>query len=542
MFDLLNERLNATGPAGVPSPPYVYTPNAPNAESGAYDTAARGYFSTSGQPMADLSSTWTDYGQGPAQYLDPKALAAMGYSGPMVPEMNGDGGGSGLAPQLKAFLDAKYGDGWTVGGDYGTGYGPANAQVFSKQGGGYAKTDLGYKSNNQSGNDFWSNFGSVITAALGGAAAGGAMGAGSTAAGEGAGALSGMDLAADAGMAGGNGLGSAGSALGGAGGVPQAFGAAGASGGGSPMAAQAGMDMASMYPAPASGFSVPPADASLFGGGMLDSMPASTNYLDSYLGGLGGAEGSLAGSGVAAGGAPLSGGLMTGAGGLPGGVGGPIPNALAGIKALIGGGGFSGGNLTSLIGNGLGALLTNNAIGKAADAQRAGLADSNALLKQMYDQTRADNMPALGARNNGLAGYQALLKDPSSVANDPGYAWARDEGQLARDRTAAARGMLMSGPQIKGAIQYGNDYATTKFDNALNRHGNLAGLGSVGAGTVANAGQNYGNNVSQNALSQGNVNGSAYVGGANNWNNAIGNTLNNWQQNDLLKRLGIGGP
>jgi hypothetical protein len=161
----------------------------------------------------------------------------------------------------------------------------------------------------------------------------------------------------------------------------------------------------------------------------------------------------------------------------------------------------------------------------------------------MYDTTRSDNLPALTARNAGLTGYQNLLANPNSVASDPGYQFGLNQGVQALDRSAAARGNLYSGQQIKAQQRYGQDYAGTKYDAALNRQGNLAGLGQVGSGTIANAGQNYASQAGQNMLGQGNAQGSAYVGSANAWNGAIGNALASWQQNDLLKKLipGYGG-
>jgi hypothetical protein len=68
----------------------------------------------------------------------------------------------------------------------------------------------------------------------------------------------------------------------------------------------------------------------------------------------------------------------------------------------------------------------------------------------------------------------------------PGYAFRRDEGQKALERSAAARSGVLSGAQLKGTERYAQDYATGEFDNVLRR---LQGLIDTGA-NVSGAGAN----------------------------------------------------
>lgn len=277
-----------------------------------------------------------------------------------------------------------------------------------------------------------------------------------------------------------------------------------------------------------SGFTGSGALSGLGGGGSIGAGAAPVNALDAYYGGLGGVDGSLVGSGFT-GVAPASASL------LPAGVGGG--SGVGGILDKIGLSGISNNTLLNVGGNLLSGFLGSNAANKAADAQIAAADRANALAKYMYDTTRSDNMPALQARNYGLTGYQNLLNNPGSVTSDPGYQFGLNQGVQALDRSAAARGNLYSGQQIKAAQRYGQDYGGTKYDAALNRQGNLAGLGQIGAQTIANSGQNYANNAGQNMLGQGNAQGSAYVGSSNAWNGAIGNALNNYQQQQFLQPM-----
>lgn len=193
--------------------------------------------------------------------------------------------------------------------------------------------------------------------------------------------------------------------------------------------------------------------------------------------------------------------------------------------------GLSGGNAL------LGYFGNKSALNKQMDALR----ESNALQKYIYDQQRADNMPALQARNNGLTGYQNLLKNPGSITSDPGYQFGLDQGTKAIGSQAAANGSYYSGATLKALNKYGQDYGQSQFDKSLNRYGNLAGLGQVGATQIGQAGMNYGNQVGANILSGGNARGAATLGQYG----AIQNGLNQFggymNYQDWLKQANGGG-
>lgn len=351
---------------------------------------------------------------------------------------------------------------------------------------------------------------------LAAAGAGAAGYLGNAIAGGGLGGMSGMDMAADAALGSGNNIATAGSMLGGS----------GMAGTGIPAFQQLpgyGNNVATL--ADASG-------ASPFTGATYDPVSA---YLTN-----GASEGSTIGN------------ALTGAGGSAGAVGagttagtlGTIGNALGSVGNLMGKktiNGFGLGDALSLGGNLLNSYLGYNAANKAADAQVNAANQANQLAKYMYDQTRQDNMPALEARNAGLTGYQNLLKNPGSVTQDPGYQFGFQQGQNAYDNSGAARGMRLSGAQAKALTRYGQDYAGTKYNEALGRYGQLAGIGQPGTNTIAGAGQNYSNQFSQNTTGAGNAAAAGYIGGANAISGGISNFLRNWQESNLLKQLGIGG-
>ena len=65
---------------------------------------------------------------------------------------------------------------------------------------------------------------------------------------------------------------------------------------------------------------------------------------------------------------------------------------------------------------------------------------------------------------------------------DPGYQFRFSEGVRALDRSAAARGGLLSGGYGRALTRYGQGFASEEFGNVYNRISNIAGLGQVAAG------------------------------------------------------------
>ena len=124
------------------------------------------------------------------------------------------------------------------------------------------------------------------------------------------------------------------------------------------------------------------------------------------------------------------------------------------------------------------------------------------------------------------APYGTPTENPGGVEGgynymtDPGYEFRVDEGIRARDRSAAARGGLLSGGYGRQLTRYGQDYASNEYTNVYNRISNIAGLGQVGSQTSANATM-YAGGVMGNAASDGAMS-SAYgqMAGTNAWANA----------------------
>ena len=186
-----------------------------------------------------------------------------------------------------------------------------------------------------------------------------------------------------------------------------------------------------------------------------------------------------------------------------------------------------------------GAVGQASAAKKAASAQERAAAESTRLQKEMFDQQVAMQEPfrqagitgqnrmmdLMGLSGNaGAEGYGRYARDfgMNDFQADPGYAFRLAEGNKALERSAAARGMVLSGSMFKGLQRYGQDYAGTKLDASFNRLSSLANAGQPGAGQIGAATANYGNNVGANTMNQGDANAMKYLVGGN----ALGTAVN----------------
>ena len=99
-----------------------------------------------------------------------------------------------------------------------------------------------------------------------------------------------------------------------------------------------------------------------------------------------------------------------------------------------------------------------------APFREAGLAGQNRLLELL----------GIGGAS-GAQGYGKYASAEFTPANflanqDPGYAFRMSEGMKALERSAAARGGLLSGATLKGTQRYGQDLASQEYQNAFNRY------------------------------------------------------------------------
>jgi hypothetical protein len=72
----------------------------------------------------------------------------------------------------------------------------------------------------------------------------------------------------------------------------------------------------------------------------------------------------------------------------------------------------------------------------------------------------------------------------SDLEQDPGYQFRLEQGQRALDNSVAARGMNLSGAQLKGAAKYNSGMASQEYGNAyqryMDRYNTLGGMADIG--------------------------------------------------------------
>jgi len=185
----------------------------------------------------------------------------------------------------------------------------------------------------------------------------------------------------------------------------------------------------------------------------------------------------------------------------------------------------------------LGAFTANRAAGeqsdaatRTAEAQAAASRYAADLQQQQYNENVARQQPFYQAGVNALPELvQASRYTPfgqEQFQADPGYAFRLSEGQKALERSAAARGGLISGGALKAATRFGQDMGSQEYTNAFNRYQteraarlnplqSLTGMGQTTAAGLGAAGQNMASNVGGYGMQGAAATGEGYLGSAN---------------------------
>jgi len=202
------------------------------------------------------------------------------------------------------------------------------------------------------------------------------------------------------------------------------------------------------------------------------------------------------------------------------------------------------------------ALIGSNASSQAASTQAAASDKAAQLQYQQFQETKALQEPwrqaGIGALNKliPLSDYKNFSM--ADFQADPGYAFRLGEGQKALERSAAARGGLLSGGTGKALQRFGQDYGSQEYTNAFNRYQteraarlqplqSLAGVGQTATNTIGQAGQNMATNVGEAIGSGAAARASGYVGGANALTGGLNTYLNYTQGQNMLGAIRGGG-
>jgi hypothetical protein len=197
-----------------------------------------------------------------------------------------------------------------------------------------------------------------------------------------------------------------------------------------------------------------------------------------------------------------------------------------------------------------GAVISSKASKKASAAQQQAAQDANAAQERMFQKqielqepfrqggltAQNEIMQLLGIGGDKAAqGYGSMAKafGTDQFQQDPGYAFRQAEGMKALERSAAARGNLLSGSTLKGVQRFGQDLASQEYQNAFNRYQversarlnplqSLMGAGQSATNVMTGAAGQSGQNQAANLYNAGQARASGYIGSANALTNALG--------------------
>lgn len=204
----------------------------------------------------------------------------------------------------------------------------------------------------------------------------------------------------------------------------------------------------------------------------------------------------------------------------------PVAGAIIGGVAAIGGG-----------------LIASSGAKSAAKTQAAAADRSAELQREMFERqvelqapfreagltAQQQIMQLLGIGGDKTAAGYGSMAQPFGMQQfqqDPGYAFRQSEGMKALERSAAARGGLLSGSTMKGIQRFGQDLASQEYQNAFNRYQveraarlnplqSLMGSGQSSANVLTGAAGNLGQGLAQSELAAGQARASGYVGSTN---------------------------
>jgi len=194
--------------------------------------------------------------------------------------------------------------------------------------------------------------------------------------------------------------------------------------------------------------------------------------------------------------------------------------------------------------------LTPSAIGNLERAEASGI-DPSLIgdLQAIYAKWDAEDAAKAGQQQASISPSEAGFVptgqfgslnqtfNADSLKNDPGYQYRMDEANKALQRSAAAKGGLLSGGTLRGLSSLNQNLASQEYQNAYNRFSNdqttrynrlanLAGLGQTATNMTGQLGQASTNAISDYMTQAANANAAGTLGKASAWNSGIQSAIN----------------
>jgi hypothetical protein len=170
--------------------------------------------------------------------------------------------------------------------------------------------------------------------------------------------------------------------------------------------------------------------------------------------------------------------------------------------------------------------------------REAGLSAQNQMLTLLGLEGGDTTSPEFGryTRDFGMSDFEA----------DPGYGFRMDEGMKALERSAAARGGLLSGTTLKGIQRFGQDLASNEYTNAMNRFyamrnarlnplQAILGQGQTSTNVLTGATGQAGQGIAGAQQAAGAARASGYASGANSLTGALQSGMQSYLQYNAMR-------
>ncbi len=201
------------------------------------------------------------------------------------------------------------------------------------------------------------------------------------------------------------------------------------------------------------------------------------------------------------------------------------------------------------------ALIGSQASRSAAKTQAQAAREAGDVQREIFERQVELSQPYREAGETALNKLIPLATEytPFGMEQfqaDPGYGFRLSEGQKALERSAAARGNLLSGGTGKALTRYGQEMGSQEYQNAFNRYQaerqarlnplqSLAGVGQTASQQLAGQAGQFGSNMAEAIGAGGQARASGYMGTASALGGGLNQYLNYSQgqaQNQLLQQ------
>jgi len=197
-----------------------------------------------------------------------------------------------------------------------------------------------------------------------------------------------------------------------------------------------------------------------------------------------------------------------------------------------------------------GALISSGGASKAASTAAAATDRAAEVQREMFYTSREDLAPWREAGKRALSALEGRIEaGPGEFVpeEEPGFKFGyREFVEKPLMRRASARGGVDSGRTLKELTRYAEDYASTRYDNFLNRwyksltpYQSLAGVGQTSAAQMGENALVAGGNIGNALITGGQARASGYANQANIWGGTAAGIGQNLLDYAILKKAGI---